>query len=1050
MLTLSRPLLLSGLVLSLAAQVHAASPATEQGKAAPAAASAFDPDDPRTRAQWNLDWFGVSTPAYLAFKNQMAAREVARWGASFPSAPGRPLPATALASPTWTNLGPTQSTVNPYSDFNGDIDSGRPVSIVVDPTDRKTVYLATSGGGVWKSTNADTTSSADWTWTPITDSLPASSATGNVSCGALAMSPANHLVLYLALGDAFDAAGTGIYKSTDGGANWTAAAISGATPTRSFQILAVDANIVLAGTDAGLLRSTDGGATFAKIAGSPAGKIWTIQAFDGTHLIASSQGTDQGIWYSSDAGASWTAASVTYGSGTTAGRITLATSAASATTGWGEYEDTASGNIAPGLLKTTNAGQTWTFVAAPTSAAAPNAVLFKGESGDGGQGFYNHCLSVDPANANNVFIGANLDFYRTTDGGANWQWLSSWASGSSKPYAHADFHCAAWSSDHKLYVGNDGGLALFLDPLRASSSLPTAHDATFLDGTRNKGLATHLVYFMGSTQATNAADAKARVSIGLQDNGTRVRVDPGSGLASSSTFNESLGGDGFGTVWHATDAAKVLGSIYYDQIYLSTDGGTNFSPASSGITESNNSSSAPFVSHLALGKASTPDVVYAHSNTKVYKSTTFGAKPSGSNAWSALTTSGLPTSSFVIRNIGASLTSDAVGIASNGGRCFLYYPATSTSWTGSTTDITGGALNTSSVWFDTQNDQTVYLSSVSPSSTAHHLFKSANGGSTWSTIDGSATTSNGLPFGIPIHIIKNLSGDSNTLFAGTDFGVYKSTDAGASWARFGTGLPLVATRDIYLAPDGTYIRVATFGRGVWEASLVSVAPSVSVSPATANVNVGATTTFKATSNLAPNTVAWTAPSGSFSPTSTAGDGAATTTYTAPASITGVTQNITVTATGSNATTTGTATVTVFNPAAVTISITPGTAQSVLIGKTKAFTATTNYGNATWSATAGSISPATTPGDGATQATFTAPATKGDVTVKAQSAGTASATVTVHVKDLDINNDSSVDVRDLLALVSLYGKTDAASLAAGDLNGDGAVNDADLTLFLANF
>ncbi|HET8901251.1 MAG TPA: hypothetical protein VFM84_04860, partial [Holophagaceae bacterium] len=174
----SRPLLLSGLLLSLAAQaVHAQS-------------SSFDPDDPRTRATWNDSWFGVPTPAYLAFKNQAAAAEIARWGNTFPLAPGKVRPAAALAA-GWINLGPTQSTVNPYSDFNGDIDSGRPVSIVVDPTDRKTVYLATSGGGVWKSTNADTTNAADWTWAPITDNLPASSGTGgNVSCGALAMSPA--------------------------------------------------------------------------------------------------------------------------------------------------------------------------------------------------------------------------------------------------------------------------------------------------------------------------------------------------------------------------------------------------------------------------------------------------------------------------------------------------------------------------------------------------------------------------------------------------------------------------------------------------------------------------------------------------------------------------------------------------------------------------------------------------------------------------------------------------------------------------------------------
>lgn len=1022
--------LLSALILGLAVQ--------------PVLAQSFDPDDPRTRSAWNDSWFGVPTPQYLAFKNQAAQAEFARWSSSFPLAPGR-IRAQVSSGPAWTNLGPTKSTVNPYSDFNGDIDSGRPVSIVVDPTDRKTVYLATSGGGVWKSTNADTTSAATWTWTPITDSLPVSSgAGGNVSCGALAMSPVDHLTLFLGLGDAFDAAGTGLYKTTDGGATWTAATLNGGTPSRTYQVLPLDATTILMGTDVGMFRSADGGATFAKIAGSPAGAVWTIQAFDGTHLIATSEGTDQGIWYSSDAGATWTASTVTYQASTTPGRITVSTSPASTTQAWGEYEDTGTGLIARGLLKTTDKGQTWSFVAAPTSSTG----LFQAESGDGDQGFYNHCLAVSPTNINDVFLGANLDFYRTTDGGASWQWMSTWAYDAStnpRPYAHADNHCWAWSSDGKLYVGNDGGLAIYLAPLR--STIPTSHDATFLDGTRNQGLITHLCYYLGSTQASNAADAAARISLGLQDNGTRVRVDTGSGIANSSAFNESIGGDGFGTVFSTADANKVLGSLYYANIRRSTNGGASFAAANSGISESGSNTNAPFVSHLALGNNATPDTVYTHSNTKVYKTTNWAT------SWTAMTTTGLPSTvngsqAFKIRNIGASRTTDAVGIAGSFGTVFLYYPATG-SWTGSANDVTGGATNTGAVWFDTQNDQTVYLTSVAVNSTAHHLFKSTNGGGSWTPIDGTSATSNGLPFGIPIHCIQNVPGDSNTLFAGTDFGVYESTNAGVSWVRFGTGLPLVASRDLYIAPDKTYIRIATFGRGVWQAPLTAT-PTVSVTATTStSVNVGGTVTFKAASNLNPNTVTWTATDGSLNPTSTAGDGATTTTYTAPATIGTVSESVTVTATGSDTTTKGTATVTVFNPAAVTISVNPdntsaNSARTLLAGKTLAFTGTTNYGTIAWSAGSGSFNPTSTASGVST--TFTAPASAGDVTITAQSAGTASKAVTVHVKSMDINTDGAMDVRDLLALMAAYTTYNAAA----DLNGDGVVNDADLSIFLANF
>jgi hypothetical protein len=61
--------------------------------------------------------------------------------------------------------------------------------------------------------------------------------------------------------------------------------------------------------------------------------------------------------------------------------------------------------------------------------------------------------------------------------------------------------------------------------------------------------------------------------------------------------------------------------------------------------------------------------------------------------------------------------------------------------------------------------------------------------------------------------------DKNTIYAATFLGVYRSTNGGASWARFGANLPMVEVDDLYLSPDGSFLRVATFGRGVWEIQL---------------------------------------------------------------------------------------------------------------------------------------------------------------------------------------------------------------------------------------
>lgn len=200
----------------------------------------------------------------------------------------------------------------------------------------------------------------------------------------------------------------------------------------------------------------------------------------------------------------------------------------------------------------------------------------------------------------------------------------------------------------------------------------------------------------------------------------------------------------------------------------------------------------------------TANTIYTFSNTRVYKSTNYAG------TWTVLGATGLPTASFNIRNLGVAKTNaSVVGLVANSGRVLLSRNG-GTSWTQTAAPPNNGA-SMSYIFFDHTDANTVYVASVAPDSTRNHLWKSTNFGLSWVAIDGG-----GFPLGIPVNVIRTDPGSKTVLYAGTELGVYKSTDSGTTWARFGANLPLVSVMDFYISPDSTLMRVATFGRGFWE------------------------------------------------------------------------------------------------------------------------------------------------------------------------------------------------------------------------------------------
>jgi hypothetical protein len=99
---------------------------------------------------------------------------------------------------------------------------------------------------------------------------------------------------------------------------------------------------------------------------------------------------------------------------------------------------------------------------------------------------------------------------------------------------------------------------------------------------------------------------------------------------------------------------------------------------------------------------------------------------------------------------------------------------------------------------------------------AGHLFKTIDGGNAWTPFHGNGTGFD-LP-NVPIYVLRYDPSDTtdHTLWAGTELGVYRTTDSGATWAPYGSGLPAVRITDIRISANGSLLRVSTYGRGVWE------------------------------------------------------------------------------------------------------------------------------------------------------------------------------------------------------------------------------------------
>jgi photosystem II stability/assembly factor-like uncharacterized protein len=715
----------------------------------------------------------------------------------------RTLPSSIPLSPTsWTPVGPA-----PIINLGSESVSGRITGVAADPTNANTVYVASAGGGVWKTTDGGTT------WSALTDTQ------STLFMGAIAIAPSNSQVIYAGTGEANNSGdsyyGRGILASTDGGATWTLDTAGGQFDRRTIGKIVVDPTTpttVYAAVsgfgvngltgNTGIWKSTDGGANWTNTTAGPIGDTFdpytdlVINSVSPNILFAAVGNifgsASNGVYETTNGGTTWTAAG-NFPGGAGDGRITLAIAPSLSTTLYAAIQDPTSGATFGSLLEvvsSVNAGLTWTNLGAPTNYM-------------GGQGWYDSTLAVDPSNPNTVYAGGTTNggapgIVESINGGVSWTGIFT---GTTAISPHSDSHAMTFDANGKLLEGDDGGIFRLDNPTIGSIAWSDLNGN--LQITQFTGIALH------PTDPNTAYG-------GSQDNGTEK-------FAGTLPWSQVAGGDGGFVRIDSSNPQTVYHTFFYEAgqtpsfFERSDDGGATFTPKTSGI---NTNDPANFYPPYVIDPSNSSRLLLGTDH--VYETTNRG------ELWTAIGTPGVNGFNAADQKV------DSIAIAPSapntvyvtaGGSIFVttndgttWTPINEPSFTDRFADLV----------VDPASSTTVYaVRNRFTGGPNGHVFKTTNGGTNWTDI------SNNLP-DTPTNAFA-LDPQNGALYVGTDIGVYASDDGGTTWSVFQTGLPNVQVVELAENTSESLLAAGTHGRGMFEISTVHF----SLSATSTTVNTGA-------------------------------------------------------------------------------------------------------------------------------------------------------------------------------------------------------------------
>ncbi len=690
--------------------------------------------------------------------------------------------------------------------------SGRVAALdAVQEGQRLTVYIGSASGGVWKSVNGGTT------YKPVFDKQPVQ------SIGAVTIDPKNPKVIWVGTGESWTrnsvSIGDGVYKSTDGGENWTNVGLKETERIAKILVDSSDTNTVYVcapgklwsdSDERGLYKTTDGGKTWTKIlkgANASTGcsmismdrqnpktifagmwdfrrKGWTFRS--GGESSDSPSGS--GLFKSSDGGATWTELESNSAKGLPAkpwGRVAVAVAPSKPNVVYAVIEAEIPKD---GLYRSDDGGKTW------TALDRSQSMIWRP--------FYFANLIVDPKDENKVYK-PNGPLIASNDGGKSFSNITGGTHGD-----HHDLWINPNNTDH-LIAGDDGGVWYSYDGGNKwwkGENLPISQ------------------FYHVSVDM----DRPYRVYGGLQDNSSWVGDSQYPGGVTNSRWENMYGGDGF---WMFADPTDP------DYVYAEAQGGT-IGRVNRKTHESRNIQPLPGYKEGKLRynwntpihlSATQPGVIYIGAQF-LFRSRDYG------QTWDRISpdlTTNNPekqkqeqSGGITVDNSAAEMHTTIYAIAESPKNASVIWAGTDDgnvqitrdggkTWTNVVGNIQGLPKNAwvSSIDAGHFDEGAAYVTfdlhtfgDMRP-----YVYKTTDFGKTWASL----VVADGPARGYA-HVVKEDLVNKDLLFVGTEFGLWVSLDGGKQWAQYkGGDLPSVAVRDLAIHPRDHDLVIATHGRGIW-------------------------------------------------------------------------------------------------------------------------------------------------------------------------------------------------------------------------------------------